>query len=132
MGRQEQEITDSGALRNEPERILDIDPAPGAPDPKRNQPAGQEVDNELMALLPNSLKDKNEATAQPNKAKENIKRDKKMLESLETILAMQENLNKELEEKALTLEKSLGGRRGNNQSARSSQRPSYRWEKFVQ
>ncbi|KAI8194384.1 Laminin subunit alpha-2 [Colletotrichum sp. SAR 10_65] len=107
MGRQEQEITDSSALRNEPERILDIDPAPGAPDPKRNQPAGQEVDNELMDLLPNSLKDKNEATTQTATAKENLKTGKKMLESLETILATQENLNKELEEKALTLEKSL-------------------------
>lgn len=107
MGRQEQEITDSSALRNEPERILDIDPAPGAPDLKRNQPAGQEVDNELMALLPNSLKDKNEATTQTATAKENLKTGKKMLESLETILATQENLNKELEEKALKLEKSL-------------------------
>ncbi|KAI8156874.1 Laminin subunit alpha-2 [Colletotrichum sp. SAR 10_70] len=107
MGRQEQEITDSSALRNEPERILDIDPAPGAPDPKRNQPAGQEVDNELMALPPNSLKDKNEATTQTATAKENLKTGKKMLESLETILATQENLNKELEEKALKLEKSL-------------------------
>ncbi|KAI8178650.1 Laminin subunit alpha-2 [Colletotrichum sp. SAR 10_75] len=107
MGRQEQEITDSSALRNEPERILDIDPAPGAPDPKRNQPADQEVDNELMALLPNSLKDKNEATTQTAPAKENLKTGKKMLESLETILATQENLNKELEEKALKLEKSL-------------------------
>ncbi|KAF5528167.1 Laminin subunit alpha-2 [Colletotrichum aenigma] len=107
MGRQEQEITDSSALRNEPERILDIDPAPGAPDLKRSQPAGQEVDNELMALLPNSLKDKNEATTQTATAKENLKTGKKMLESLETILATQENLNKELEEKALKLEKSL-------------------------
>ncbi|CAI0652457.1 unnamed protein product [Colletotrichum noveboracense] len=110
MGRQEQEITDSSALRNEPERILDIDPAPSAPDPKRNQPAGQEVDNELMALLPNSLKDKNEATTQTATAKENLKTGKKVLESLETILATQENLNKELEEKTLKLEKSLVGK----------------------
>ncbi|KAI8314573.1 Laminin subunit alpha-2 [Colletotrichum sp. SAR11_240] len=108
MDRQEQKITDSNALRKEPERILDIDPASGAPGPKRNQPAGQEVDDDLVALLPTSPKDKNEAMAQPTMATENLKRGKKMLESLETILATQENWNKELEEKTLTLEKSLG------------------------
>ncbi|EQB52578.1 hypothetical protein CGLO_07791 [Colletotrichum gloeosporioides Cg-14] len=108
MNRQEQAITDSSALHNEPERVFDIEPAPSALDPKRNQPAGQEVGDDLVALLPTSLKDKNEATTQTTTAQENMKRDKKMLVSRETVLEKHKEMEKDLRERISTLEKSLG------------------------